>query len=88
MYGSPLRWLNFPDEVERASTANAIFDPSFPSAEATATLRGIGTDVLIVPTRWAWFDEESIRAWVEREDDVVVAFDHDDVIVLDVRALG
>ncbi len=87
-YGSPLRWLNFPDEVERARTANAIFDPSFPSAEATATLRSIGTDVLIVPTRWAWFDEESIRTWVEEHDDVVVAFDHEDVIVLDVRVAG
>jgi hypothetical protein len=83
-YGSPLRWLNFPDEVERARLANEIFDPSFPSDDTLELLAARDVDVVIVPTRWAWYDADAIDDWIDDEGlDVLVR--HDDALTISLR---
>ncbi len=81
LYGSPLRWLNFPDEVDRAKVANEIFDPAFPGDSTLDLLNRHGVDVLVVPTRWAWYDEDAIEDWVDDEQ-LEVLFRHEDVLTI------
>jgi len=81
LYGSPLRWLNFSDEVTRATVANAIFDPSFPDAETLAQLEEASVDVVIIPTRWAWFDQDEIGDWVNNEG-LSLLLENDDALVI------
>ncbi len=84
LYGSPLRWLNFPDEVQRAKIANSIFDPSFPDADTRRQLDGAAVDVMILPTRWAWFDDDAVRGWVENEG-LSLLLANDDALVIGLR---
>jgi hypothetical protein len=81
IYGSPLRWLNFPNEVERATLANTIFDLSFPDPSTLDTLADESISVLIIPTRWAWFDEDAIVDWVHDNDLQFLVRDHDAFVV-------
>ena len=64
VYGSPLRWLNFGDEVERAGRANQIFHPTFPDRHTLGLLEASDIRVLIIPRRWAWFDTETVNSWI------------------------
>jgi len=81
-YGSPLRWLNFGNEIERASAANMVFRPSFPNAESLPLLRASGVSVLVMPRQWAWYDDDSIDQWVEDNAlDVVVR--NNDALTID-----
>ncbi len=74
IYGSPLRWLNFADEIDRAQRANAIFHPTFPDADSLALLGSSDVTVVVLPRRWAWFDEAAVDDWVAAHDlDVLVA---------------
>ena len=67
VYGSPLRWLNFPDEIERAAAANAVFDVAFPDPDSLGDLRELGVDTVIIPRNWAWFDDTKVNAWISAE---------------------
>lgn len=62
--GSPLRWLNFSDEVERASTANAIFHPLFPDRHSLGLLGSADVSVLILPVQWTWYDDDNVEQWI------------------------
>jgi len=74
VYGSPLRWLNFGDEVERARRANDIFHPTFPDRHTLGLLEASDVRVVIIPRRWAWFDTETVNSWIhDNELDVVVS---------------
>ena len=67
VYGSPLRWLNFPDELERAAQANAVFDVAFPDEDTLAQFAELDADVVIIPRTWAWFDDTKVNAWIAAE---------------------
>jgi hypothetical protein len=62
--GSPLRWLNFSDEVERARTANAIFHPLFPAHDSLELLGSADVSVVIIPRQWAWYDDDAVEQWI------------------------
>lgn len=81
-YGSPLRWLNFSDEVDRATVANEIFSPDFPDDASLEQLRDVDVSVVILPRRWAWFDERSVNEWII-SNELVVRFDSAEVLVID-----
>lgn len=68
IYGSPLRWLNFPDELERAAAANAVFDVAFPDRDSLGELRDLGVTTVIIPRSWAWFDDGKVNGWIDGED--------------------
>ena len=68
VYGSPLRWLNFADEVKRAQVANNIFDPAFPDEATLAELEAASVNVVILPRRWTWFDDDLVEQWIDRND--------------------
>jgi hypothetical protein len=81
-YGSPLRWLNFSDEVDRATVANAIFSPDFPEDSSLEQLRDVDVSVVILPRRWAWFEEGAVNEWII-SNELVVRFDSAEVLVID-----
>lgn len=81
LYGSPLRWLAFDDEIERAAVANSIFAPPFPTDEKLALAADAGVDFIIVPTRWAFYDSEAFEA-MSREEPSRVVFMNDGAVVL------
>lgn len=84
VYGSPLRWLTFADELERAELANRIFAPGFPSTERYALARSEGVNTLFIPKRWGFFDSNRMPS----TPDPAVIFENDEVVILDVeRAL-
>jgi len=72
VYGSPLRWLNFADEVKRAQVANSIFDPAFPDDATLAELKVASVGVVILPRRWRWFDDDLVDEWIRRNELVVL----------------
>jgi hypothetical protein len=84
IYGSPLRWLNFSDEVERATIANTIFDPTFPNASSVGLLNDAEVSVLILPRQWAWYEESAVDAWIE-SNGFDVPFSSADVLVIDLE---
>jgi hypothetical protein len=64
-YGAPLRWLLFPDEADRARIANELFVPPFPNGETMQMAGEAGIDLILVPTRWVFFDEGAIDEFEE-----------------------
>lgn len=84
MYGTPLRWLNFSDEIERATIANAVFDPSFPDATTLSQLDDASIDVVIVPRTWAWYDDALIEEWVD-DNGLEIVERNADALTIDVR---
>ncbi len=77
VYGSPLRWLNFGNEIERASAANKVFRPTFPDDESLSLLQASGVRVVVMPRQWAWYDDESMDRWVTDNSLEVVVRNHD-----------
>ena len=78
-YASALRWLAFEDEHRRARIGTEIFTRDFPNTETLASAREHGIDYLIIPTRWAFYDDTLLgpeselgRSALFRRDDVVV----------------
>ncbi len=68
VYGSPLRWLNFGDEIERAKVANAVFHPAFPDEDSLGLLETAGVRVLLMPREWSWYDDETVDRWIEENN--------------------
>jgi hypothetical protein len=56
VYGAPLAWLSFDDEVRRASFANELFAPPFPTVERLRMAQDAGIELILLPTRWTFFD--------------------------------
>lgn len=84
VYGSPLRWLNFSDEVRRATVANEIFMPDFPTDERDELLDAAGVAVVILPRAWEWLELDEVLAWVEAKGHAMVLI-NGDALVLRVR---
>lgn len=83
IYGSPLRWLNFSDEVERATAANAIFHPLFPDSASLDGLQSADVRVVIIPRQWAWYDEVAVDMWIS-DNDLDVIERNADALAIDV----
>ena len=63
LVGSPLRWLTFQDEQQRARKANAIFSETFPDEAAFGLADREGVDYLLVPARWAGGPRSRVRSF-------------------------
>jgi len=57
-YGAPLHWLLFPDELRRASAANDLFVPPFPTSDRIEMGRRMGVDLILVPTDWIFYSDD------------------------------
>ena len=77
----PLRWLAFEDEIERASLANQIFAPPFPTDEKLDLARAAGVDYIIVPTRWGFYDSDAMYQ-LQQDSPEMVALRNESSIVL------
>ncbi|MFD0743505.1 hypothetical protein ACFQ1L_18100 [Phytohabitans flavus] len=84
-YASPLRWLSYADELERARVANEVFAPPFPDDRTVTTAEAAGIDLLLVSTDSNRYEPEAMTAFVEGHPCAVV-FRNGGAIVIDVRA--
>ena len=88
IYGSPLRWLSFDDEIRRASFANELFVPPFPTAEKLESARNAGIELILIPTAWTFFDDAAIGSLAgEGAPDAVLRL-NSDVVVIRPGAVG
>ena len=71
LVGSPLRWLTFADEQDRARLANDIFSETFPDDAAFRLAERHGVDYLLVPARWAGGPRGRVRAYARLHPDAV-----------------
>ena len=72
LYAAPLRWLVYDDEIRRAVTANAIFQPGFPSTEGLGLAVEAGIDVIVVPAGWTFDNPEANLRFREQWPESVV----------------
>jgi len=87
IYGAPLRWLSFDEEVRRASFANDLFVPPFPTAEKLESARNAGIEFILVPTAWTFYDAVAIDSLAGEAPDAVQR-PNSDVVVIKPGALG
>ncbi len=59
-YGAPIQWLLFEDEIRRATIANDLFVPPFPDRDRMSEAADLGVDLVLVPTRWVFYDEKAM----------------------------
>ncbi len=81
LYGAPLRWLLFEDEIRRATIANDIFVPPFPTPDRIDRASKAGIDLILVPTRWVFFDEDAIAVLAD-ESPGSVSYVSDELVVI------
>jgi hypothetical protein len=81
IYGSPLGWLAFDAERERAAVANQIFAPTFPTEEKLAQASAAGISFIVVPTNWVFYEPEAVDL-VEDASPWMMVFRNDDAVVL------
>lgn len=74
LYGVPLRWIVFDDEIERATRANRLFVPPFPTAESLADAVEEGISVILLPTEWVFYDTQAIDDLERQFPDAVDRF--------------
>ncbi|MDQ7908537.1 hypothetical protein RB614_28805 [Phytohabitans sp. ZYX-F-186] len=84
-YASPLRWLSYGDELERARVANEVFAPPFPQDQSVAAAEAAGLDLLLVSTDSNRYEPAAMAAFVEGHPCAVV-FRNRAAVVVDVRA--
>ncbi len=87
LYASPLQWLNFPEERERARTANGIFAPTFPRPEGIERVCRAGVSDVLVAKAWGGLDAAALADLRVSHPDAV-AYENEDAIVLSAAALG
>ncbi len=85
IYASPLQWLVYPDEIERATVANQVFAPPFPTEASMAAARDAGMTFLLVATQSNRVAPAELDAFIASHPDSVV-HRGPDVVVLDPRA--
>lgn len=85
IYASPLQWLVYPDEIRRATTANEVFAPPFPTEASMAAARDAGMTYVLVATSSNRIAPEELDAFLAAHPDAVV-YRGPDVLVLDPRA--
>ena len=81
IYGSPLRWLSFADEITRASIANELFVPPFPTAEKLEFAKNAGIEIILIPTMWTFYDEAAVDALARAEPPAVLRLNSDVVVI-------
>ncbi len=74
LYGVPLRWIVFDDEIERATIANRLFAPQFPTADRLADAADEGISVILLPTEWTFYDAQAIDDLERQFPDAVDRF--------------
>jgi hypothetical protein len=87
LYAVSLKWLNFPDERRRASVANDIFTPTFPSAQGLTKACQAGVSYVLVAKEWGGFDSEQLAA-IDAGHRGAVVVNNNDAVVLSMAALG
>ena len=70
-YGAPLQWLLFEVDLERSTLVNELFIPPFPNESRIRMAAEQGIDLILVPTRWVFYDEDEINAFAARYPDAV-----------------
>ena len=70
-YGAPVKWLLFEDEIRRATLANELFIPPFPDETRIRTAAEQGIDLILIPTRWVFYDEDLIDEFTASYPDAV-----------------
>jgi hypothetical protein len=83
--GSPLEWLNYPDERRRALLANAIFTQRFPDAAALGVAAHAGASFLLLPKSSDVLDVNRIDSYVG-DHPAAVAFQDGTAMVLRVAS--
>ena len=86
VYGAPIRWLLFEDEIRRATIANELFIPPFPDAERIRKASNAGIDLVLVPTRWVFYDEEAMSDFAASYPGSV-EYVTDELVVIDPAAV-
>lgn len=81
VYGSPLAWLSFEDEIRRASFANDLFVPPFPTAGKVELAREAGIELILVPTGWAFYDDEAIQALAGEAPEAVMRLNSEALVI-------
>ena len=87
LYAASLVWLNFPDERRRASLANDIFTPTFPSTKGLTRACKDGVSYVLVAKGWAGFDPDQTAALAAEHHGAVVV-NNSDAVVLSMAAVG
>jgi len=87
VYASPLRWLSYADELDRARIANEVFSPDFPDETTLARARAAGLDYLLVATESNRFEPAAMASFLAAHP-CAVALRTDTAIVLYVDAAG
>ena len=85
LYASPLQWLVYPDELRRATVANEVYSPPFPTAASMAAARDAGMTYVLVATGSNRIAPAELDAFLAANPDSVV-YRGPDVLVLDPRA--
>lgn len=85
IYASPLQWLVYPDEIRRATVANEVFAPPFPTDRSMQAARDAGMTYLLVATSSNRIAPAELDAFLAAHPDAVV-FRGPDALVLDPRA--
>jgi hypothetical protein len=81
IYGSPLASLVFDDEVRRASLANQLFAPPFPTIPKLEQAAGEGIELILLPTAWVFYDAGAVTALASEAPGAVVRLNSDAVII-------
>jgi hypothetical protein len=81
IYGSPLGWLAFDDEIRRASVANDLFVPPFPTAEKIESAKNNGIHLILVPTSWTFYDAEVVDSLARQAPDVVLHLNSSAIVI-------
>jgi hypothetical protein len=81
IYGSPLGWLAFDDEIRRASIANDLFVPPFPTAEKIESAKDNGIHLILVPTSWTFYDAAAVDSLARQVSDVVLHLNSSAIVI-------
>jgi hypothetical protein len=86
LYASPLQWLVYADELQRAELANEVFTPPFPTAASMAAAREAGMTHVLVAVGSNRIAPAELDAFLAAHPDSVV-YRGPDVLVFDPRAV-
>jgi hypothetical protein len=84
IYASPLQWLVYPDELERAEVANEVFAPPFPTEASMAAARDAGMTHVLVALGSNRIAPAELDAFLASNPEAVL-YRGPDVLVLDPR---
>lgn len=81
-FGSPLRWLLLEEDIARTSFANELFIPPFPNVQRIREAAKAGIDLMLIPTRWVFFDEKAIAQFAALYPGAIT-YMTDELVVID-----